>query len=326
MSQGHAVIGAGRPPEQPQVRLIERHASLQSRALAGLLRLLRGPPLSHARDIVGRRQHYEMLDARHVHLHPSERRKRVDCDGVAADWIEVPESQPGRALLLLHGGSFAFRFPNLYAVFAARLCRRLGACALVPDYRLLPEHRYPAAPDDCETAYRWLLAEGHAPTNVVIVGQSAGGNLALVTMHRCQRARVPQPACALLLSPAVDCTLASPSLFENERDPVVTLADLVLLRDHYVPSAHLYTDPDVSPLFADFVGYPPLLLQVGHFELLRDESVRVAAKAQAAGVTVELELWPDTLHGFQVASFLPEAGVALERMALFVQAHTGWSR
>ena len=133
---------------------------------------------------------------------------------------------PGGTLLLLHGGSFTFRFPNTHAAFAARLCRRVGAQALLPDDRLAPEHPHPAAADDCETAHRWLLATG------------------------CQPA--------------------------------------------------------------------------GRSELLRDEAVRAADKAHAAGVEVELALWPDTAHGVQMAPFLPEAGLALDQIARVVRARAGW--
>jgi acetyl esterase/lipase len=312
---------AARAPQ----RLIGPRSSLRSRGLNRLLRWLNGSPLRHDTDLTRLRQRYEALDARHVRLQPSVHRTRVDCDGVAAEWIRVPESRPGRTLLLLHGGSFTFRFPNTHAAFAARLCRRLGAQALLPDYRLAPEHPYPAAPDDCETAYRWLQAAGCQPADLVVLGDSAGGNLALVTMLRGLRASLPRPACGVLLSPAVDCTLASPSMSENtHRDPGLRLDDLVLLRSRYVPSPRLYTDPDVSPLFADLRGLPPLLLQAGRSELLRDEAVRTADKAHAAGVAVELELWPDTAHGFQMAPFLPEAGLALDQIARFVRARAGW--
>jgi acetyl esterase/lipase len=307
------------------VRLIERPGSLLSRSFAALLQLTVGRPLRHDIDILALRQRYQALDARHVRVDASVRRVPVDCAGVAAEWISVPESRPGRTLLLLHGGSFAFRFPNIYAAFAARLCRRFQARALLPDYRLVPEHRFPAAPDDCQAAYRWLLAGGCDPAQLVLVGDSAGGNLALVTLHRCARAGDPMPACAVLLSPAVDGTLESRSVLENgERDPVVQLDNLLLLRRQYVPSPSLYTDPDVSPLFADFRGFPPLFLQAGNSELLRDEAVRTAEKAHAAGVDVELELWPDTVHGFQLAAFLPESRLALEQIVGFVVARTGW--
>lgn len=266
-------------------------------------------------------------DARHVRVDPRVRRTKVDCAGVPAEWISVPETRPGRTLLLLlHGGSFAFRFPNTHAAFAARLCRRLQARALIPDYRLIPEHPHPAAPDDCQAAYRWLLARGCDPASLVLVGDSAGGNLALVTLHRCLRDRDPLPACAVLLSPAVDCTLESRSMVENaDTDPVVRLANLLLLRRHYVAAPQRYTDPDVSPLYGDFTRFPPLLLQAGHSELLRDEAVRTAEKAHAAGVDVELELWPGTVHGFQLAAFLPEARLAIDRIEHFVTTRTGWA-
>jgi acetyl esterase/lipase len=161
---------------------------------------------------------------------------------------------------------------------------------------------------------------------VVFVGDSAGGNLALVTLHRAVLASAPLPACAVLLSPGVDCTLESPSMVENQSsDPMLSLPNLVVLRDCYVPSPELYTDPDVSPLFADFTGFPPLFMQAGSSEILRDEAVRTAQRAHAAGVDVELELWPQTPHAFQMASFLPEAAQAIDQIVAFVVARTGWT-
>lgn len=315
------------PAHRAPVRLIDTRSSLRSRGLGGLLRLLCSKPLRHDTDIAVLRQRYAALDARHITLARSVQRTPVDCNGVPAEWISVPETRPGRTLLVLHGGSFAFRFPNTYAAFAARLCRRFEARALLPDYRLLPEHPFPAAPDDCQAVYRWLLSSGCDPAGIVLVGDSAGGNLALVTLHRAVRAAEPLPACAVLLSPAVDCTLDSRSMVENgAHDPVVLLENLLLLRSHYVPSPQLYLHPDVSPLFADFTGFPPLFLQAGRSELLRDEAIRTAHKAHAAGVDVELELWPDTLHGFQIASFLPEAALAIDQIAQFVVPRTGWTR
>ena len=308
-----------------RIRIIEGRSSWRSRALSTLLRVASSRRLQQDADIRALRRRYEVLDARHAPAVPGMVRESVQCDGVSAEWISVPESRPDRILLYLHGGSFAFRFPSTHAAFAARLCRLLGARALVPDYRLAPEDPVPAAPDDCHTVYRWLLGRGHSPDSLVLVGDSAGGGLALVTLHRARQAAEPQPACAVLLSPAVDCTFGSNSMVDNEgRDPMLRLSDLLVLRRHYVASPHLYTHPDVSPLFADFSGFAPLLLQAGSSEMLRDESVRAAHKAHAAGVDVELELWPDTPHVFQMAPFLPESVRALQRIASFVSARTGW--
>jgi len=307
-------------------RVIERRPSWRTRALNALLRVTVRKRLSLDADVAALRRQYETFDARYFRAEPDVRRIAVDCDGVAAEWVSVPQTRAGRVILYLHGGSFAFRYPNAHAALAARLCRRLGAQALIPDYRLAPEHPFPAAPDDCHATYRWLLAEGFDPKGIVVAGDSAGGNLALVTLHRAKKAGEPLPACAVLLSPAVDCTLGSPSMVVNDGiDPMVQLNSLLVLRRHYVPSPHQYTDPEVSPLFGEFGGFPPLFFQAGSTELLRDEATRAAEKAHEAGVDVELELWPGVAHGFQVAGFLPEAVLAIDHIARFVEARTGWS-
>lgn len=306
-------------------REIELVPSWRSRALNAVLRLTMGRPLRDDADIVALRRHYEKLDARQFRVDSDVERIPVECGGVPCEWIVVPGTRPERVVLYLHGGSFAFRFPNAHAALSARLCRRLHARALIPDYRLAPEYPFPAAPDDCHAVYRGLLAEGVDPRNIVFAGDSAGANLALVTLHRARAAGEPLPACAVLLSPAVDCTMRSPSMFTFDgQDPMIRFASLLVLRRHYVPSPELYTNPEVSPLFADFEGFPPLFIQAGSAELLRDEATRTAEKADAAGVDVELELWPGAAHSFQIAGFLPEAALAVDHIASFVRERTGW--
>jgi acetyl esterase/lipase len=277
-------------------------------------------------DIAALRRQFAKLDARHVSLDRGVERAPADCDGVPAEWITVPESRPERVLFYLRGGSFAFRFANAHAALIARLCRKLHARALVPDYRLAPEHPWPAAPDDCHAAYRHLLGSGYRAPDVVVAGDSAGANLALVTLQRARRAGAPMPACTALLSPALDCTMQSPSMARFDGlDPMLRLSALLVLRKHYVPSPELYMHPDVSPLFGDFAGLPPLLLQAGSTEMLRDEAIRAAEKANAAGVDVELEIWPEAPHVFQIADFLPESSIALAHITRFVRMRTGWT-
>jgi len=307
-------------------REIELKPSVRSYALNALLRLTLGKPIADDVDVVALRRRYEKLDARQFKVAPPVERTAAELGGVPGEWITVPETRAERVVLYLHGGSFAFRFPNAHASLAARLCRRLHARALLPDYRLAPEHPFPAAPDDCHAAYRGLLAQGIAPQNIVLAGDSAGGNLALVTLYRARAAGEPLPACAVLLSPAVDCTMGSPSMSAYDgRDPMIRLASLLVLRRMYVPSPHLYTNPEVSPLFADFTGFPPLFFQTGSTELLRDEATRAADKAFEAGVDVELELWPGAAHVFQIADFLPEAALALDHIVRFVRMRAGWN-
>ena len=306
-------------------RTIQRRPSWRSVALNAFLWVRLRRRLTHDADIVALRRQYEKLDARKFRLDPRVSRTAVRCGTVPAEWVDVPKGRPERVLLYLHGGSFAFRFPNAHAALASRMCRRFGTRALIPDYRLAPEHPWPAAPDDCETTYRWLLERGFDARNIVLAGDSAGGNLALVTLQRLRAERLPLPACAVLLSPALDCTLSSPSLVAYDgRDPMLQLSNLLVLRSHYIGSPHEYTNPEVSPLFADFRGFPPLLLQVGTRELLRDEATRAAEKAHAAGVDVELELWPGVSHVFQLAQFLPESAHAVNNIARFVRMRTGW--
>ena len=265
------------------------------------------------------------LDLKFGIIDPLARRTPVDCGGVAAEWIDVPESRPDRVLLYLHGGAFIFRFPKTHASMVARWCRRLCARALMVDYRLAPEHPFPAAPDDCHAAYRWLLAQGHDPRGIVIAGDSAGGNLTLATLHRAKAAGEPLPACAVLISPFVDFTLSSESLVSNEkRDPMFTLAGMVSLRELYAPPER-FLDSSLSPLFADFGGLPPLLIQAGSIEMLRDDSLRTAARADAGGVPVELEIWDRLPHVFQAMQQLPQAGEAMGSIVRFIGERAGWT-
>ena len=317
--------GAGLPP---YARFIDdRRAPWQRFMLALMLRTTVKRHWRVDADIASMRERQALMDARFGVVDPQARRTPVDCAGVTAEWIEVPETQPARTLLYFHGGAFAFRFPATHAGLAARWCRRMGARALMVDYRLAPEHPFPAGADDCHASYRWLLAQGCAAREIVIAGDSAGANLALSTLLRIKAAGEPMPACAVLMSPLVDFTLSSLSLVTNEaHDPIFTLAaGVALLRPLYAQPEH-FLDPSVSPVFGDFSGLPPLLFQVGSTEMLLDESKRAAARAHACGVPVELEIWRAMPHVFQAIATLPQAAAALDSVARFVGARAGWTR
>ena len=276
-------------------------------------------------DLARFRATQEPFDARFARVDPAVRRSPVDAGGVAAEWIEVPETKPGRVVLYLHGGAFMLRFPNLHGGMVGDWCRRLAARALMVDYRLAPEHPFPAGADDCHAAYRWLLEQGCAPGGIVIAGDSAGGNLALSTLHRIKAAGEPLPACAVLMSPFVDFTLTGESLVRNEwRDPVFTLAAFASSRNLYA-APERFVDRLVSPLFGDFEGLPPMLFQVGSTEMLLDDSLRAAARAHAAGVPVEVEVWDRMPHVFMALHTLPQAKDATDGIVRFVAARAGWS-
>jgi acetyl esterase/lipase len=304
-------------------RISSRGGELKRAWLYSLLRLTsKGTSFVDA-DIGALRAEQRKWDARLARIDPRVRRSPVDIAGISAEWIDAPDSQSNRIILYLHGGSFMFRFPGIYTAMVARWCLRLKARSLMVDYRLAPEHPYPAARDDCYSAYRWLLGQGHDPRNIVMAGDSAGANLALVTLQRIRDAGEPLPACVVLLSAGVDFTLSSPSMITNEsRDPMLDLSELVAMRAYYAPPER-YLDPGVSPLFGDFKGLPPMLLQVGSLEVLLDESTRAAARAHEAGVAVTVEIWEEMGHVFQALP-LPQAGAALEHIAGFLEAHAGW--
>lgn len=250
-------------------------------------------------------------------------RRPVQAGPVGCEWIEVPDGRTDRTLLYLHGGAFALKLPNTHAALAGRWCRRLQARALMVDYRLAPEHRHPAGLDDCVAAYRWLLEQGIPPAQIVIAGDSAGANLALCALQVLKAAGDPLPRCAVLLSPVVDFTLSSPSLLSNARsDPMFTLPKLMALRQLYADPPR-FVDPTISPLFGSFDGLPPLLFHAGDIEMLRDESLRAAAAASRAGVTVDVAVWRRMGHVFHGLP-LPQAQAADADVAAFVTRHAGW--
>jgi monoterpene epsilon-lactone hydrolase len=275
-------------------------------------------------DIAALRVRNAAFDAHYARVDPCVRRSTLAGEPFGAEWLDVPGSRPDRVILYLHGGAFVFSFPEIHAGMMATWCARLQARALAVDYRLAPEHPFPAAANDCRAAYRWLRAQGVAARDIVLAGDSAGGNLALGLLQSLKADGEALPACAVLLSPGVDFTLSSRSMVTNERvDPSFALAELVALRGLYAPPER-YLDPAVSPLFGGFTGLPPLLFQAGGSEVLLDESTRAAARAHAAGVTVELEIWDHMGHEFQ-AMPLPQAAAALDRIAQFIERHADWS-
>ncbi|HTP73832.1 MAG TPA: alpha/beta hydrolase [Burkholderiaceae bacterium] len=299
--------------------------SWQARWVELLLRLTVKRRMAPDVDVAALREHYRALDRRRFRVPADATRTPVHCDGVPCEWVEVPSSRPERVLLYLHGGGFALHLPQLYAGLAARLARALEARVLLADYRLAPEHPFPAGVADCLNTYRWLRGQGVAAHHIVVGGDSAGANLTLATLLGAKAAGLPRPACAFAISPPVDLTLASPSFVSNERsDALFRLATLLLLRDRYVEPERLL-EPLVSPLFGDLAGLPPLLLQAGTREMLRDDAVRFAERARSARVQVELELWHGMQHCFQMLQFLPESERAIEAIARFVMRHTGWS-
>ncbi|GGV19886.1 alpha/beta hydrolase [Actinomadura cremea] len=229
----------------------------------------------------------------------------------------------GDVLLYLHGGGFVVGSPRVTAHVSAALLRHLDGRAVSLDYRLAPEHAFPAAPDDCLAAYRELLDSGVDPQRLAVAGDSAGAALAVVTMMRARDAGLPMPAAAVLFSPAVDLTLSGASMRSKDGvDPFFAPADLGWLFDRYLAGGDAAA-PEASPVFGDLTGLPPLLIQVGSSELLLDDAVRLAGRAGADEVAVTLEVVPRQPHVFQLDDESAEAAAALERAGRFLATRLG---
>jgi acetyl esterase/lipase len=243
----------------------------------------------------------------------------VDAGGVSADGVSTPLSESCRHILFLHGGGFIVGSPALYRHFTWRIASAARARVLSLDYRLAPEYPFPAALDDAVTAYRWLLADGAEPQRIAVMGDSAGGGLALSLLLRLRDEGIPLPAAAVALSPWTDLALTGLSFERNAgADPLVSTEQARRFVDDYLAGADPRS-PYASPLYGEPAGLPPTIIQVGSDEVLRDDSERMADRMRAAGCRVELEIWPRMPHVWQLfAPVMPEARQAIGRIGTFV--------
>jgi acetyl esterase/lipase len=249
----------------------------------------------------------------------------VDAAGVPAMWVESPEVAAGAALLYLHGGGYVACSMHTHRSLVGHLATHASVRILNLDYRLAPEHPFPAALDDAVAGYRWMLDQGIAPERIGFAGDSAGGGLALAALLRLRDEGTPLPAAAFSMSAYADATCSS-ERYQTQAD-----VDLLVSIESARVSWAAYTagiadprTPYVSPVFGDFTGLPPLLLQVGGAECLLGDSERVRDRAVSAGVDVELKTWPGLQHVFQVtAGNVPESDEALAEAGAWLRARLG---
>ena len=230
------------------------------------------------------------------------------------------------AILYLHGGAFVFpASPGLQLELLGRLCRDLDAIGFMPDYRLVPQNPFPAALDDCERAYRGLLNFGYVPSRIVVVGESAGGNLVLALLQRIRKAGLGMPACAVPISPMTDLarTHAPPSRVLNaKREALVPVSFAYRMTNWYIGGQDA-SNPEISPLYADYAGFPPLYFLASEREILLDDSVLAAQCARQAGVETQLEVWPVLPHAFLLfESMFREAIQARRDVVAFIRRYT----
>jgi monoterpene epsilon-lactone hydrolase len=235
---------------------------------------------------------------------------------VHGEWLRPRQPRRGRAMLYLHGGGYMAGNPRTHRAITARLAHRLGVAVFALDYRLAPEHPYPAALQDAVTAWRWLLDGGWRPDRVWLAGDSAGGGLALALMLACKQQGLPLPAAAALFSPWTDLTCSGAAITENAQSCAWFTAQHLDFAARLYAGSHAPGDPLISPLQGDLSGLPPLLLHVSDSELLRDDSLRLEAKARTAGTPVRLRIWHGLPHAWpNFAGLMPEGDACLEDAA-----------
>ncbi|MBI5768074.1 MAG: alpha/beta hydrolase [Verrucomicrobia bacterium] len=247
----------------------------------------------------------------------------IDAGGVPAEWIVAPGVSSDRVIYFLHGGGYVIGSVSTHRDCIERLSLAANARVLAPEYRLGPEHPFPAAVEDALAAYRWLLAQGVNPRRFAICGDSAGGGLSLATLVQARAAGLVLPAATALMCPWIDLECTGSTMATNAAtDPMVQKPGLLGMAQMYL-AGNDPRAPLASPLHADLAGLPPLLIQAGGAESLLDDSLRLAAKAKAAGVEVALEVWPDMIHVWQLfASTLAEGQQAIDQIGQYLQAKT----
>jgi acetyl esterase/lipase len=241
---------------------------------------------------------------------------------IPCQWVVAPGADADVRLLYLHGGGFVSGSGGFYLAMAAHLSAAARCAVLLPDYRLAPEHPFPAGLEDCVAAHQWLVSNGPSGPGkakaTFIAGDSAGGSLTLSTLLLLRDRKLPLPAAGIPLSPCTDFTLASESL-KTDDDPIISSRTMAEFRERYLGKTDP-TNPLASPVFGDYRGLPPLLIQVGEHEMLLDDSLRVAEKARSDGLAVQLEVWRGMFHVFQSHEpLLPEAQQAFEHISDFMR-------
>jgi monoterpene epsilon-lactone hydrolase len=280
--------------------------------------LLRNGPLDLGGDVDKQRIIYrDMLTAAPVGADVGI--SKADLGGIPAIRLEITDAAPTGTVLAFHGGCYALGSAETSVNLLAEVARRTSTQILSVDYRLAPEHPYPAAVNDGLTAYRALIDNGTDPASIALLGESAGAGLAMATMLAARDADLPQPSCAVLLSPWVDLTQSGITIETNAKvDPTMTGTALQIRADGYLNGA----DPShrlVSPVFADLRTLAPILIQVGGHEVLLDDALRLAAKAANNNLDVTLDVVAGAPHVFQAfAAILPQGATALDRAATYL--------
>jgi acetyl esterase/lipase len=246
--------------------------------------------------------------------------EKIDITGTPAAWIRPAHAATRPVILHLHGGGYATGGLDTYQMMMVSMAQTTGLNILLPEYRLAPEHPFPAALEDAQKTYRWLLEQGHRPAGIILTGDSAGGGLAVATVLALRDAGTPLPAAVVCISPWTDLTFTGRSHITQARSEAMLQAAALRQWGTYYAGTEDPHNPLISPIYADLRGLPPMLIQVGSEEILLDDAHMLAEKARADGVNVELKVWDGLWHVWHaLGSLIPESRMANEEIKRFIQ-------
>ncbi len=311
-------VGRGRSTPRGAAQRNPAQPSWQSRVLNTFMRVTLKPLMRYG-SVESARTMTTRFEDQQATLLPEDLTwrpvKNKDYEG---EWVSIGKKRPRKVILYFPGGGFIMRTAVQHRGFVGKICRAANARALIVHYSLAPEIPFPGGLEDCLAAYHDLLDAGHKPGNITIAGDSAGGGLVLSTLLALRDEGTPLPRNAIVLSPLADLTYTGESRkFNARRDPMIPNHRASEMHDLYIGEASP-EDRFLSPVFADFDGLPPILGQVGSTEVLLDDTIRSAERAKAANVPFFLEVWEEMPHVHSIFSFLPEADIAIDRMAEFI--------
>jgi monoterpene epsilon-lactone hydrolase len=295
--------------------------SLRSKFCRFITKYVVAPKLNNLQSIEETRKSMEKF-AKFAKLPPETQVEKITIDRMAAEWVYVNQVRKDKVILFLHGGGYNVCSINTHRELGTHISKASGAKVLLIDYRLAPEHPFPAALEDATSAYRWLLDTGLTGKNIAIAGDSAGGGLSLATAISIRDEGDPLPSSIACISPWTDLLFTGNSVKTNSKiDPLVKAHAGIIMAKNYIGDNDP-RNPLISPLYAEMKGLPPMLIHVGTDEMLLDDSKRIVKKAEDAGVNVTLKIYDKLWHAFHLnVNAMPEAKNAVAEFGSFIKKH-----
>jgi epsilon-lactone hydrolase len=277
-------------------------------------------------DIAELRRQYNYLTDRFGNVPGDAAFEAATLGPVRGEWTKIVGAAPDRLIIFFHGGGYISGSPETHRALIARLALAAESNVFSPAYRLAPEYAFPAAVRDGIDTYRQFVARGMRPESIVLAGNGSGGGLAFAVMLAVRNAGLPTPAALLAMSPWADMSLSGWSVLQNAKNDTALSWDLLFVSARNYLKRNNPADPYASPAYANFKGFPPIMVHAGSLEMLRDDASRLGDRAAEAGVSVSVEIYDGMQHVFQANPYVPEAKVSLQRLGQFVRTRTSGTR